>query len=171
MNRGRNISHENLNEIFRFLSEFDPKDEVEERNKYILELAFIKDMSSLQIANLHDPRIISFGNRAKGECLSHVHISKIIKSYNLVHEKRVDYTKRNNYGRRKDLTNKKQKAQINKPYICGCCGGKKNLELHHIVPMSCGGTDDYFNLIYLCHDCHTKIHKTILEAFKAVDAL
>ena len=39
----------------------------------------------------------------------------------------------------------------------------EEIELHHIIPLAFGGTDDYFNLIYLCHDCHMKLHHTIYD--------
>ena len=31
-------------------------------------------------------------------------------------------------------------------------------EVHHIVPLSCGGTNQFSNLRSLCKNCHTKIH-------------
>jgi len=31
-------------------------------------------------------------------------------------------------------------------------------EVHHIKPISEGGSNDYHNLISLCHSCHTKAH-------------
>lgn len=34
-----------------------------------------------------------------------------------------------------------------------------NAEVHHILPVSMGGTDDPKNLITLCHNCHVKRHK------------
>lgn len=40
---------------------------------------------------------------------------------------------------------------------CRCCYSKKNLEIHHILPRSEGGTDSYRNLIVLCKDCHNKV--------------
>lgn len=33
------------------------------------------------------------------------------------------------------------------------------LQVHHIIPVSSGGNDDYDNLILLCHDCHTGVHQ------------
>lgn len=33
------------------------------------------------------------------------------------------------------------------------------LQVHHIVPVSNGGTDDKSNLILLCHKCHTEVHQ------------
>ena len=31
--------------------------------------------------------------------------------------------------------------------------------MHHKIPIKDGGTNDLFNLIPLCKDCHEKIHK------------
>ena len=56
--------------------------------------------------------------------------------------------------------------KVDKPRICGCCSSKENLELHHIIPIHLGGNDEYYNLIYLCHDCHMKMHLMIEENFK-----
>ncbi len=42
---------------------------------------------------------------------------------------------------------------------CEICNKKtKNLELHHIIPKSRGGTDDKNNLIELCSKCHGLAH-------------
>lgn len=44
-------------------------------------------------------------------------------------------------------------------YTCQCCG-KKNCQLqtHHIIFRSRGGTDDENNMITLCKECHKGIH-------------
>lgn len=45
--------------------------------------------------------------------------------------------------------------------ICKTCGKqelKENMELHHILPRSLGGTDLETNLILICVECHGKIH-------------
>ena len=34
-------------------------------------------------------------------------------------------------------------------------------EVHHIIPLSQGGTHDESNLMSLCQSCHTKIHMEI----------
>lgn len=34
-------------------------------------------------------------------------------------------------------------------------------EVHHIVPVSKGGTNEWSNLMSLCRSCHTKIHHEI----------
>jgi len=33
-----------------------------------------------------------------------------------------------------------------------------NIEIHHIVPESEGGTDDIDNALPLCFDCHGEVH-------------
>ena len=40
---------------------------------------------------------------------------------------------------------------------CGKCGSTENLELHHMIPASLGGTNDENNLIWLCNKCHKKV--------------
>ena len=37
---------------------------------------------------------------------------------------------------------------------CGRCGATENLEIHHIFPVSLGGTNDKRNMMILCKDCH-----------------
>lgn len=59
-------------------------------------------------------------------------------------------------------------------YTCRCCGTPHyltneydiplpttdgQLDLHHIIPVSEGGTDAPENLMTVCRDCHKKIHK------------
>lgn len=42
---------------------------------------------------------------------------------------------------------------------CVACGQSGNLNQHHLVPRSIGGSDDDSNLITLCGSCHTKAHQ------------
>lgn len=37
---------------------------------------------------------------------------------------------------------------------CGMCGSTEQLELHHLLPIVLGGTNDERNLIFLCETCH-----------------
>ncbi|HEK5061772.1 TPA: HNH endonuclease [Clostridioides difficile] len=41
---------------------------------------------------------------------------------------------------------------------CFNCGNKENLTLHHIVPISLGGTNNVSNIANLCPICHEKAH-------------
>ena len=39
-------------------------------------------------------------------------------------------------------------------------------EVHHILPLSRGGTNDEDNLMSLCKSCHSKIHADRGDRFK-----
>lgn len=41
---------------------------------------------------------------------------------------------------------------------CTQCGSGKSLEVHHIVPIHAGGTNELGNLTTLCHRCHASLH-------------
>lgn len=41
---------------------------------------------------------------------------------------------------------------------CGNCGGRERLQVHHIVPLSRGGSNQPGNLRTLCYDCHARLH-------------
>ena len=41
---------------------------------------------------------------------------------------------------------------------CGNCGSSYNLHVHHIVPLSKGGSNNLSNLRTLCSSCHGKLH-------------
>jgi hypothetical protein len=55
---------------------------------------------------------------------------------------------------------------IRDEYTCQDCGakgaaeGSAQLEVHHITPVSEGGTDDKENLVTLCESCHSDRHAT-----------
>jgi hypothetical protein len=54
--------------------------------------------------------------------------------------------------------------------FCINCHGKKNLQLHHIVPLAIGGTNTYENIVWVCGKCHSKIHNksSLLEASRLI---
>lgn len=41
---------------------------------------------------------------------------------------------------------------------CCNCGETEHLDIHHIVPLSCGGTDKIENLVLVCQRCHQGLH-------------
>lgn len=160
----RNISNKNLQEIYDFIENFKPKNKLEERNLIILKYAYIDNLSARSIYFLKDPRLVSFSNHNNGNPMDEHSISRVIRSYNLEYEKKVDYSKRNNFQRRNEVL--KKNYQIKRLKICSACGSKEKLELHHVIPIKIGGIDEYYNLIYLCHDCHMKMHKLINKVFE-----
>ncbi len=56
---------------------------------------------------------------------------------------------------RRQLT-QKDKKEIGTE--CCNCGSTKELEYHHIIPISLGGNDINSNMVCLCYPCHQKIH-------------
>ena len=44
-------------------------------------------------------------------------------------------------------------------YRCRICGSTERLNVHHIVPISMGGTHELENLITLCYRCHATQHR------------
>ena len=164
--KGRNISNKNLREIFDFIDNFKPKNKKEERDLIILKYAYERDMSAETIYKLNDPRLIGYSNHNYGNPLTSKSIRYIINSYNLEYEPRIDLSKRKSHKRRNEYAKYSQNMEIKKPKICACCGNKKELELHHIIPIYMGGLDVYYNLIYLCHSCHMNMHNMLKEHFK-----
>ena len=55
--KGRNISNKNLNEIYDFINNFQPKNEIEERNLIILRYAYIDNLSAESIYKLKNPKL------------------------------------------------------------------------------------------------------------------
>ena len=43
--------------------------------------------------------------------------------------------------------------------VCGKHLEAKDVEVHHIVPVECGGGNSRYNLMTLCHKCHNKENK------------
>lgn len=49
--------------------------------------------------------------------------------------------------------------ETNKSVKCSCPGCKRVARhIHHNVPRCQGGTDDAFNLVYMCQKCHVAHH-------------
>ena len=40
---------------------------------------------------------------------------------------------------------------------CELCGDTRNLEVHHIIPVCCWGSENENNLIVICGSCHAKL--------------
>ena len=58
--------------------------------------------------------------------------------------------------------NLKQDIYKRDGHNCKLCLGlinDKEREVHHIIPVSENGGDDLVNLILLCNNCHTTVHK------------
>lgn len=71
----------------------------------------------------------------------------------------IDYQKGNNYG----YANVKAYVLHRDNYSCQHCGvTKTQLQVHHLIYRSNGGSDLENNLITLCKDCHTDVHNNTI---------
>lgn len=53
---------------------------------------------------------------------------------------------------------------------CSNCGWNlATCDYHHIIPRSKNGTDDWWNITYLCPNCHRLAHEEILKAFVSIE--
>lgn len=79
----------------------------------------------------------------------------MVKSYR-THSGRVAKIQRHDYPDNwRGLTRNKKQDAGNK---CQKCGSSDRLDVHHILPLTRGGTNNTLNLIVLCHACHLKRH-------------
>jgi 5-methylcytosine-specific restriction endonuclease McrA len=56
----------------------------------------------------------------------------------------------------------REKIKLRDDFTCRLCVTKMEtnvLQVHHIIPVSNGGDDELSNLVLLCHNCHTSLHK------------
>lgn len=49
-------------------------------------------------------------------------------------------------------------------YACRNCGAGGALQVHHIVPLSAGGTNRWTNLTTLCRRCHRRLHPRMRDS-------
>lgn len=64
-----------------------------------------------------------------------------------------------------DMQNSRVEFNRAKPHVkrrdnnaCVQCGSGAYLEVHHIVELSKGGSNDLENMVTLCRDCHLREH-------------
>lgn len=91
-----------------------------------------------------------------------------IKAANKQYEKyRRDPQTSSRYGKAWQLARKKYKAKHPLCEMCLADGKAVPMEqVHHIVPLSQGGTHDESNLMSLCKSCHSKIHASEKDHWK-----
>ena len=51
-------------------------------------------------------------------------------------------------------------------YTCQICGSTDHTEGHHLLDFSFGGAANEENIMTLCHECHSNVHKGLIDLFK-----
>lgn len=68
----------------------------------------------------------------------------------------------------------KKKVLQRDKHTCQCCFNKTkdlNLEVHHIILKSRGGSHEPHNLITICRTCHTILHMCLSAIFSDLDKI
>ena len=103
------------------------------------------------------PGCVRFAVRCSSLCEEHLKQER--KRYNK-YERDDDFNKR--YGR---SWRKVREHYVSAHPLCESCLKDGRLvpveEVHHIVPLSQGGTNDDENLMSLCRSCHQKMHREL----------
>jgi len=135
-------------EIREKIHEIKPTNDTEIRNKEILELYFIDGYGAREIAEMN-----LFKSRSDGT-LGKRMIQLIVKEYFpdvfAKRDKPMNKEKRQNIAA-KNI--QKTRERFN-PQMCCECGSFLDVDMHHMLPVDLGGTDDIENLMPLCEECH-----------------
>lgn len=158
-------------EIREKIHEIKPTNNVEIRNKEILELYFIDGYGAREISEMN-----LFKSR-NGGYLGKRMIQLIVKE----HFPDV-FAKRDKPESKKSIKRKVSKnvSRIREGFnaqMCCKCGSFLEVEMHHMIPVDIGGTDDIENLMPLCEECHreytlyyVKHKKDIIKRFAELNA-
>ena len=155
--RGWRFTHEQRVKGLQFIADFNPQNMIEKRDKKILQYVFVENLSAEAISRLNDPDIVCFSNRNKGNSLSGCSILECLYKYFPELRNKEPMHKQKSRDSRIELRMKRKKKAAEHIKQCAFCGTKKNLEEHHMIPLSMGGTNDELNLIFLCKDCHKAV--------------
>lgn len=141
-------------QMLLWIDGFIPKNEVEERDKIILQYFVRDNLSAQAIVKKRHPKIVCFSNRNKGRPLSTTSVLRCIYKYFPNLENRKTSQKEN-----KRVEHIRQREKDNSPHVyqCAFCGDTKALEEHHMIPLFMGGTNDNENLVFLCSSCHKRV--------------
>lgn len=140
-------------EIYEMIKNFEPRNDMEQRDKALLHMMFIEGKTTREICEegtIKSKRWIKGGRKP----MSQRQIENILFKYV------PDYGRKNRKAK-KTTTPKVRSEQtaIKQKYLregraCAVCGSTENLEIHHMIPIDMGGTNDAANLIVLCRYCH-----------------
>lgn len=131
------------------------------RNKEILRLAFIENLSTADIAERAktDMRLYSRNHKPISKRRVLQIISEYVPDYNAYQDHSGKTGLHKDHGKY-HWSHKKER--------CASCGATESLEWHHMIPAFLGGTAEEQNMICLCKDCHrtvTEYHRKLYPDF------
>jgi hypothetical protein len=68
-----------------------------------------------------------------------------------------------------DWAELKRQVLVRDAHRCANCGSSGEMHVHHIVPLSKGGTNNLTNLKALCRDCHVLVHPHMKDQVRDFD--
>ena len=154
---GWRITNEQRVKGLQLIADFEPQNMIEKRDKKILQYVFVENLSAEAISRLNDPDIVCFSNRNKGKSLSGCSILECLYKYFPELRNKEPMHKQKSREERISLMKQRRKKASSHIRQCAFCGTDKELEEHHMIPLSMGGTNDELNLIFLCKDCHKAV--------------
>ena len=149
-----------LYEIYRMIENFEPQNDTEVRDKEILKRVFIDGRTTKDIVEQQD----LFSKRNKP--ISQRRIQQIILQYVPDYRdcrKKEQHFSDDYYKMRTEQAKIRKQTYIPSKTKCAICGCKEKVELHHMIPLLIGGTNDKRNSIYLCKICHTDVTNYFME--------
>ena len=153
-NGWRRITAKERTEAAKFIEHLPNTTPKEIRTKAILSYFVCDNLSASAISRLNDPRIVGIGNRSNGNPLSATSILQII--YNHFPQFKGRTGQKDN-SLRVELIKRRQKQESPHLRQCAFCGALSDLEEHHMIPLSLGGTNDDRNLVFLCREHHRQV--------------
>lgn len=157
-----NFTHEYYNYICSTYNSIPKK-----RDREIIRMCFVENRSTYDtlriiLAMPEEKQVLFYSNQ--GKVLSIRSLQGILKKYypdymsdNAVIDKRKK-SRRINRERYEKIGGYEEALSKVKSYKrCAMCNCEENLDIHHMIPFSYGGTTDSRNLICLCEDCHKSV--------------
>lgn len=153
---------ERLNEILM-------NESIKERDKQILKALIVDMRSTAELAYLaKTDNTFSWLKSNQGKPMSVRRIQQILTDY--FPEFHIQTTHKKNKPSQQIRTeqNNIRKTMITDESVCGKCGTKANLEIHHMFPVILGGDNDERNLLILCEECHQETTNYIREKLNKI---
>lgn len=148
----KNIPWERRAEIARQIKRM-PKS----RDKEILRLAFIENLSTADIAELakQNPELESRNHRPISKRRVLQIIAEYVPDYNHYQKKGKSAERKGHYCF----------LWSHDKTFCHECGTTENLQWHHKIPLFLGGTEDERNMECVCAECHKELTAYERELF------